>query len=48
MAETAESAGIDEEFLESKRLQYGYFKRIIFSTSLAVLIGTFGVIWVIS
>lgn len=41
-------AGTNGEFLESKRLQYGYFRRIIFWSSLAVLISTLGVMWLIS
>lgn len=41
-------AGTNDEFLESKRQQYHYFQRIIFWASLACLIGTFLVVWVIS
>lgn len=47
MAETAATATAEEDFLESKRLQYGYFRRIIFWASLAILTTTFGVIGVI-
>jgi hypothetical protein len=41
-------AGTDAEFLESKRLQYGHFTRILFWSTLACLTATFGVVWVIS
>lgn len=49
MAETTgTNAGTNGEFLESKRAQYRYFKRILFWSGLAVLLGTFSVIWLIS
>ena len=36
------------DFLESKESQYGHFKHILFWAGLALLLGTFGVIWMIS
>ncbi len=36
------------DFLESKRAQYRYFKRILFWSALALLTGTFAVVWMIS
>ena len=41
-------AGTNSEFLESKKQQYHYFQRILFWAGLACLIGTFGVLWLIS
>ena len=46
MAET--DTGGDDDFLESKRVQYRYFKRILFWSALAILLTTFGVIGLIS
>ncbi len=46
MAET--DTGGDDDFLESKRVQYRYFQRILFWSTLAILLATFGVIWLIS
>lgn len=36
------------DFLESKESQYKYFKRILFWAGLALLLATFGAIWMIS
>lgn len=38
----------DGDFLESKRVQYRYFKRILFWSALTLLTGTFSVVWMIS
>lgn len=42
------TTGQNDDYLESKKSQYGYFLRILFWASLAMTLGTFGVIWLIS
>lgn len=41
-------AGNGDGYLESKKTQYEDFKRILFWAGLAILISTFGVLWIIS